>query len=413
MEFNDMAQVYPVDQGVIDRAAKWLLGKQQSDGAWQVDDYRGRAGQGEMGATGYVTWALIEAGYVDHKAVQKAIDYLKENAPKEQDPYSLALAANALTAFELAQNEKISASTQAILERLYEMRVEKEGMVYWQNQAASFMGASGQSGSIETTALTAAAFMQAGVYSEAINGALGYIVQGKDSWGTWGTTQATILALKALLLASDVSQASPEPATIRVSLNNEQRQEIHISPDNAGVVHLVTFDQGFSRSGTNEVQLEVEGGGNLMYQVATSYYLPWANVTAPVEAEELISIGLDYDRTALAVNDTVGVDVRIRLNEQGLVRMALVDLGLPPGFTVLTEDLDRLVEQAVIARYELSGRQIIIYLEDLSSDTPVNFRYRLRARFPMRAQTPPSTAYDYYNPGQQTVEAPLGVVVLE
>jgi uncharacterized protein YfaS (alpha-2-macroglobulin family) len=318
-----------------------------------------------------------------------------------------------LTAFELAQNEKFSASTQAVLQRLYEMRVEEEGMVYWQNQAASFMGASGRSGSIETTALVATAFMQAGVHSEAITGALGYIVQSKDSWGTWGTTQATILALKALLLASEVSQASPEPATIRVSLNNEQSQEIHISPDNAGVVHFVTFDQGFSRSGTNQVQLAVEGGGNLMYQVATSYYLPWALVEAGAPAGELISIDLDYDRTTLAMNDTVGVDVRIRLNEPGLVKMALVDLGLPPGFTVLTEDLDRLVEQAVIARYELSGRQIIIYLEDLSSDTPVSFRYRLRARFPMRAQTPPSIAYDYYNPGQQTVQAPLGMVVFE
>ena len=44
MEFNDMAKVYPVDEAVIERAARWLLEQQQPNGTWQVQDYR--AGQG-------------------------------------------------------------------------------------------------------------------------------------------------------------------------------------------------------------------------------------------------------------------------------------------------------------------------------------------------------------------------------
>ncbi|MBN1887911.1 MAG: hypothetical protein JW850_07960 [Thermoflexales bacterium] len=57
----------------------------------------------------------------------------------------------------------------------------------------------------------------------------------------------------------------------------------------------------------------------------------------------------------------------------------------------MSEDLSRWVAQGVIARYELTGRQIIVYLEDFTAETPVAFSYRLRARFPMRAQTPPSS----------------------
>ena len=178
-------------------------------------------------------------------------------------------------------------------------------------------------------------------------------------------------------------------------------------------MHLVTFEQGFSATGINRLQLEVDGGSNLMYQVATSYYLPWENVPPAPEAGELIDIEVAYDRTELAVNDTVTVDVGLRLNRPGQVKMALIDLGLPPGFTVLTEDLSRLVEQGMIARYELTGRQIIIYLEDFSSERPLNFSYRLRARFPMRAQTPPSSAYDYYNPTELTTESPQQVTVTE
>jgi len=57
----------------------------------------------------------------------------------------------------------------------------------------------------------------------------------------------------------------------------------------------------------------------------------------------------------MAVNDEVTVNVRVKLNRAGVVKMALVDLGVPPGFSVLAEDLSRLVEQKLIARYELTG----------------------------------------------------------
>ncbi|MBN1579192.1 MAG: hypothetical protein JXA89_00710 [Anaerolineae bacterium] len=405
MEFIDMAKVYPVDEAVIERAAKWLLKQQQADGTWNVSDYR--AGQGALGATAYATWALVQAGYEDTPQVAKAISYLREFALQEQDAYNLAFVANALAAY--APDD---AMTNAVLDRLYDMRAQDGDNVYWQ-AGDTFMGATGDSGSIETTALAAYAFLQADAHPDAVTGTLAYLVRAKDSWGTWSTTQATILSLRTLLLASEKAGRSEGPATILVTLNQEQTQQLTIDQTNADVVHLVTFDRGFSPTGANRVQIELQGGGNLMAQVATSYYLPW-NLVPPVpEKKEQISIDVAYDRTALAVNDEVTVSVDVRLNVPGVVKMALVDLGVPPGFTVLTEDLSRLVEQGLIARYELTGRQIIVYLEDFSAETPLAFSYRLRARFPMRAQTPPSGAYDYYNPTHAAERAPLHMIVNE
>jgi len=409
MEFNDMVKVYPVDPALIERTAQWLLNQQQSDGTWTDQGYSEHWHiDSEVPTTAYIVWALIEAGYEDASQVGQAIAYIREFALQEEDAYSLALVANALAAYDPDDS-----MTRAVLDRLYEMRVEEGDTVYWQMGNASFMGATGQSGSLETTALAAYALMRANAHPDAVSGALAYLIQGKDSWGTWSTTQATILSLKALLLASEQAGQAEGPATIRVSLNKEQTQEVLIDETNLDVVHLVTFDRGFSTGGANRLQIEVEGGGNLMYQVATRFYLPWDQVPMVEMMGDLITIDVDYDRTRLAVNDEVTVDVGVRLNKEGVVKMALIDLGVPPGFTVLTEDLSRLVEQGVIARYELTGRQIIIYLEDFSSEAPLAFSYRLRARFPMRAQTPPSSAYDYYNPGDLTVQAPLEVRVSE
>lgn len=409
MEFNDMAQVYPVDEDLIERTARWLMDQQAPDGTWLDQGYSEHWRiDSSVPTTAYIAWALIEAGYEDAREVGEAIAYLREFALQQEDAYSLALVGNALAAYDPEQG-----ITRAALDKLYGMRIEDGDAVHWQMGAASFMGATGESGSLETTALAATALMRAGVHLDAVSGALAYLVQGKDSWGTWSTTQATILSLKALLMAAETRGGNAGPSSLRISLNQEQTQEIAIDEANADVVHIVAFDRGFSPGGANRVQIDLEGGGNLMYQVATSFYLPWERVLPEPEAKELITIDVSYDRTTLAVNDKVTVDVSVTLNEPGVVKMALVDLGVPPGFTVVTEDLTRLVEQGMIARYELTGRQIIVYLEDLASGAPLDFYYRLRARFPMRAQTPPSSAYDYYNPANSTVRAPLQVTVTE
>ena len=51
-----------------------------------------------------------------------------------------------------------------------------------------------------------------------------------------------------------------------------------------------------------------------------------------------------------------------------------------------------------IERFELTGRQILLYISNLSYGNPLTFTYRLRAKFPLIAQAPASATYDYYNP---------------
>ena len=158
-----------------------------------------------------------------------------------------------------------------------------------------------------------------------------------------------------------------------------------------------------------------------MYQVSTRYYLPWEDVPAHAAGESLMDIRVDYDRTELAVNDVIQVSVHVEL-QQGAARQAIIDLGIPPGFEVLSEDLSDLVarhtdlppeyEGAKFSRFDLTGRQVIVYLEGLKAGQPLDFQYRIRARYPIKAQTPPSSAYDYYNPGVSAMSAPAAIDVM-
>ncbi len=63
-EFNDMARVYPVDHGVIDRTQAWLMKQQAADGTWDKigmthNETIASMGDPKLLLTSYVAWALL------------------------------------------------------------------------------------------------------------------------------------------------------------------------------------------------------------------------------------------------------------------------------------------------------------------------------------------------------------------
>ena len=427
-EFADMRRVYEIDPALLERAANWLLSQQQGDGTWQNDqglvheNTWASLGDDRLPVTAYITWSMVEAGYQSEAGTQKGLQYLRENQSKAEDAYVLALVTNALVAADLGSEGKIAPATQAVLDRLAGMASQQGDKAYWQSGVATFMGSEGLTGSVETTALAALALLRADSHPDLANAALGYLVQQKDSFGTWYSTQATVLTLKAML-ESVRRGTETSGANVTVTLNGSQTRSVEITPENMDVVQMIAFEDA-NPTGDNRIEINAEGEGNLMYQITGRYYLPWDKLVQYPElggGAEQVSIAVIYDRTDLAVNDTVKVDVTVTMNQPGNAEAALIDLGVPPGFIVLAEDLQALVTyyddipadypNPTIERYELTGRQILVYVKNLSQAAPLQFSYRLRAKFPLVAKAPASQAYDYYNPDQSGEQAPQVLVV--
>lgn len=415
-EFSDMSKVYNVDQSLIDRTAEWLLAQQNGDGSWGSTGWvEGTFISGPESdptiTTAYVLWSLARAGYGSDSRVQTGLNYLNNKQSSVDDPYALALIANAFVAANATQQG------QDVLSRLAGMAQFDGDTAYWGAADSTFMGSYGAAGNLETTALATLAFIYSGGYTDMANKGLLYLIQNKDSFGNWETTQATILSLQAFIASAKLGSQDVN-ATVTIKLNNGQTRELTVTPENYDVVQMVTFDD--VPLGADVVDITVQGEGKLMYQVAGSYYLPWdklADYPDVGTAQDLVNIDVQYDRTELHVDDSVTVNVTVRLNEaEAHADWALVDLGIPPGFSVNAEDLNALVAQfeqispdytgATIERYELTGRQILVYLGNLSAEKPLSFSYRLTAKFPLRAQTPASHAYDYYNPGVSGEQVP-------
>ena len=393
MEFYDMAQVAEVDPQVIARTQQWLVAQQEKNGSWKptqqyLDEVAGKFTNDVMRNTAYIAWALVASGYKG-EAVTKAVRFIQDGIDDLKDTYTLALAANALVLYK--NDDPVTAK---LLETLFNKKQDKDGKVWWQADSATSTNASGKSADIETTALAALAFLSAEKYHEAVSKTLTYLIEAKDPSGTWYSTQATILAMKALLQSTkNATQQTDAQATIVA--NGKEVAAFALTPENSDVMRL--FDlQDQTMPGDNRVQVKFSGKGSALYQIVARCYLPWQG--KPAAAKEPLSIAVSYDKTELAQADTLTAKVVIENNRPARANMVIVDLGVPPGFDVEAGDLAELVGDKTIARFNLTGRQIIVYLEQVEQQKPVEFSYRLKAKFPVKAKTPKSTVYEYYNP---------------
>src|SRR5215472_4853971 len=104
-EFSDMAKVYPIDRGIIDRTQNFLLNKMDKDGTWSNigathAETIASMGNPKLLLTSYVVWSLLESG-LPKDQLKVSVEYLRGNVKDAgNNPYVLALAANALAAYD-------------------------------------------------------------------------------------------------------------------------------------------------------------------------------------------------------------------------------------------------------------------------------------------------------------------------
>lgn len=91
--------------------------------------------------------------------------------------------------------------------------------------------------------------------------------------------------------------------------------------------------------------------------------------------------------------------------------MIVLDLGVPPGFGVDTGAFEKMVERKTIDRFGTTSRQITLYFGTVQPDQVVEFEYELRPKYPIRAKTPKTTAYEYYSPDRKGESRPVEIEV--
>jgi len=409
LEFSDMAKVHEVDPAVISRTQNWLASKQKPDGSWEETSSGIAEGiinrqSGALRSTAYVAWALAESGYTGAQ-VMKGVGFVKEHGAEAKDPYTLAVILNLL-----AKVEKEADTTAKFADALIAMAKTDDKAAWWQSDTQTFTGAKAEGADLETTGLAAYGLVKWGRNSGFTNKVLTYLVQGKDSFGTWSTTQGTVWSMKSLLYASRNGTGSSK-GTVTILANGQKAGTFQLTPEDSDVMRQVNLAEFLHDGQANTVTLSYDGDGSLLYQIAGRYYEPWADAAPPKVGFEPLALKVEYDKTTLAQDDTATVKVTIHNQTTSIAEMPLIDVGVPPGFTVNPEELENAVAKQTISKYTVAARQVILYMEKLGPGETVTLTYQIRAKYPIKARTPLSKVYPYYNPERVTVSAPQDIVV--
>ncbi len=81
--------------------------------------------------------------------------------------------------------------------------------------------------------------------------------------------------------------------------------------------------------------------------------------------------------------------------------MVMVDLPVPAGFAPVTDDFVTIQEMGTVAKYQLTGRSVLVYLRGLDPRKPLTLTYRLRATMPVDVAVPPARVGEYYDTHRQ------------
>jgi len=410
MEFQDMAKVHDVDPRLIERTRDWLLAQRKPDGSWPNeasmlnDGLAGsvnRGGDLDLAATAYIAWSVFGNGSASSEA-RSTLDFLLAHSPNSiNDPYLLAITANAIAAIDPNHSELVS-----YLARLDGMKKTGAGgkQAWWEQSPGgrtTFYG-SGQAGNVETTATAALALLSAGEYPATARAALTWLVEQKDPQGTWHSTQATVLSLKALLEGTGAALGGEKERKVDIAWGGETIREIVIPVDQADVMQQVNLSDLFKPDNDYELQLVDRTDTATTYQVTFRYYVEEpADTVTPDSTDEPLSVDISYDRERLDVDDTVTATATVINNMDEAAPMVILNLPIPGGFVIDPGELDELVGSQKIAKYQITARQAIVYLRRLDPGHSLELRYRLRATMPVKVTVPDAQVYEYYDPGKR------------
>jgi hypothetical protein len=401
LEFQDMRAVYgDVDAQMMERTADWLMSRRDGKGGFDRDakalDSFGRASAEVTDA--YIVWSLAEAGFTD--GLDKELARQQEVAQKTSDPYMLALAAGTLARTDGKQKEATAAAR-----RLVSMQA-KDGSFPGADHSITRSG--GEALTIETTALAVMALLQVDGHDAAVRDGVDWLNNNRGGFGQWGSTQATVLSLRAMTAYASASRATRGPGEVEVRINGEKVGDFAYD---AGHRDAIVFEGlgAFFTSGANTIELVLEGEEPLPYSVAVEYRstLPASSSEAVVE----LNTRLATQQVAMGENVRLTATLRNR-TEQGQP-MTLARVGLPGGLQAQTWQLEDLRDRGVVDFYETGPREVVLYFRDLEPEELRTIPIDLVAAVPGTYTGPASSAYLYYTNEHKDWAEPLRVTIAD
>jgi alpha-2-macroglobulin-like protein len=435
LQFRDMARFTAVDDAMLRRTEKFLLDQRDGKGGFKRNpkgiDQFGQAPDAITNA--YIVWALTESGVKDNLDVELAA--LKKACKTSKDPYLLSL--TALSHFNRKKNQDGIDLLQIVCETQ-----KKDGQVT--GAQSSITGSQGHDLAVESTSLAILAYLKANrfEFDKELGSAIRWLGKQRRGSGSFGGTQATILALKAMLAYHERQPKAMQGGDVQMFVRTDQPQRIQppaaiiggkgraqkfepmqdemqgmtraaFSPRTPEPITLSMRDARDLQPGKNVVQLSVTGNNVLPYTLSWSY----RTLKPPSDPQAPVKFATKLSAPQAKEGQTVKLTATVENASGKVLGMTVAVIGLPSGLAV-PEDAQQLkaltrLEKNGISAWELRGRELILYWRDLAPNAKLAVELDLVCRLPGVYRGPASRAYLYYDADRKFWVEPLNIRIAE
>jgi len=382
LEFTDMAIVHEVDAKMLADTRDFLMKSRDGKGGYERKTHTLHTWIADPQCSfGYVTWALLEC-HTDPKQLETEIAWIKNNLGNTNNTYALALGANIMA---LAGDMETS---RAFMTKLAAKQTDA-GLV--DGATTSVVGSGGEALQIETTALATLAWLRDANYAGNVEKSMKWLCETCKA-GRFGSTQSTILALRAIVTYDKLRSHPKAPGTLQVIVDGKNMgSAMAFDEKSQGAIKLQDVSEMLS-PGKHTIALKMEKGATMPFSISVKY-----NTLKPLSSDQC-KVSLETSLAEKEVTEGSLTEARVTVvnKDKETIPTPIAIIGIPGGLEIRHDQLKELVKSGKIAAYEVIGREVVLYWRALAGGEKVELPLRLTAAIPGKYTGPASRAYLYY-----------------
>ena len=403
MQFAEMSHFINVDNKMMVRTRDWLLSRRDGKGGFHRNPRHLHSWAVDHTVNAFVVWTLSETGrslggtWKMAAELARELDRVQSVAEKSDDGYLIALSAAALW------NSDRNLDAQKLMNRLAGLQ-QSDGSITGKQTVTQ---SGGISRTVETTALAVLCWASSEAHHRYAVDSVNWLMKNRRGGG-FGSTQATVLALKAISATHELMTGA-DGGDVRVLADGEVIDRIRWQGrPQEGVTWMMP--EKLTR------QMESDSSIKLTLKSAQGIALPYTveirgNTDAPRSDDQcVIDLEVQFAErpdSKIRAGESIEVVATVRNKAAVGQPMTLAVVGLPGGTEPVIESLDKLRDSGEIDFYELRGRDVVLYWRTLAPNERKRIRFPVIAQVPGRYTAPPSRAYLYYTAEHKRWTAPL------
>uniref|UniRef100_A0A3Q1J1U7 Alpha-macroglobulin receptor-binding domain-containing protein n=1 Tax=Anabas testudineus TaxID=64144 RepID=A0A3Q1J1U7_ANATE len=374
-----------IDPTKIEESKTWLKNKQRENGCFEQSGklfHNGMKGgvSDEVTLTAYITAAFLE---MNIPVITKSLSCLKESISDLSNTYTTALLAYVFT---LAGDMKTRGH---LLQHLDTVASKQGGFHHWSQTAAE----TSASLSVEISSYVVLAKLSGSPTAEELGYSsciVRWLTGQQNYYGGFSSTQDTVVALQALALYSTLAFSPQSSSTVTVQSPSGQLT-FDVNQDNK-----LLYQEKTLQDTTGKYSLEVKGTACASIQISLHYNIPTppdvTTLSVEVKPEADCSILLSHIMFSFIPRYSGKLDS---------TNMVILDIKMLSGFVMITQlniVSSQLKRALFVDRVEEKEDHVLMYIQQLPKDKPINHQLELVQEIPVQNLKPAVVKiYDYYH----------------